>query len=36
VSREGHEVRYFVGDKQERDIADGFAAKSKDWEKDKD
>ena len=34
VSKEGHEVRYFIADKQERDIADGFVAKSKDWEKD--
>src|SRR3984893_4311533 len=25
-----------IGDKKERDIADGFVAKSKDWEKDKD
>src|SRR5271170_7809834 len=36
VSKEGHEVRYFIGDKKEKDIADGFVAKSKDWEKDKD
>jgi len=36
VSKEGHEVRYFIGDKKERDIADGFVAKSKDWEKDVD
>ena len=36
VSKEGHEVRYFIGDKKERDIADGFVAKSKDWEKDDD
>jgi len=34
VSKEGHEVRYFIGDKKEKDIADGFVAKSKDWEKD--
>src|ERR1700724_3185085 len=34
VSKEGHEVRYFIGDKKEGDIADGFVAKSKDWEKD--
>jgi phosphoribosylamine--glycine ligase len=34
VSKEGHEVRYFIADKKERDIADGFVAKSKDWEKD--
>src|ERR1700729_3654061 len=36
VSKEGHEARYFIQDKKERDIADGFVAKSKDWEKDAD
>ena len=36
VSKEGHEVRYFIGDEKERDIGDGFVAKSKDWEKDVD
>ena len=36
VSKEGHEVRYYIQDKKERDIADGFVAKSKDWEKDAD
>ena len=36
VSKEGHEVRYFIADKKEADIADGFVAKSKDWEKDAD
>src|SRR5208283_2325286 len=36
VSKEGHEVRYFIGDKKEKDIGDGFVAKSKDWEKDLD
>jgi phosphoribosylamine--glycine ligase len=36
VSKEGHEVRYFIGDKKEKDIADGFVAKCKDWEKDAD
>jgi phosphoribosylamine--glycine ligase len=36
VSKEGHEVRYYIADKKERDIADGFVAKSKDWEKDAD
>src|ERR1700746_566182 len=34
VSKEGHEVRYYIQDKKERDIADGFVAKCKDWEKD--
>ena len=36
VSKEGHEVHYFIGDKKERDIGDGFVAKSKEWEKDVD
>src|SRR6185295_47912 len=36
VSKEGHDVRYFIEDKKERDIADGFVAKSKDWQKDVD
>ena len=36
VSKEGHEVRYFIKDEKERDIADGFVAKSNDWEKDSD
>src|SRR5579871_4876954 len=36
VSKEGHEVRYFIADKKERDIGDGFVAKTKDWEKDVD
>src|ERR1700693_5296949 len=36
VSKEGHEVRYFIGDKKERDLGDGFVAKSKNWEKDVD
>jgi hypothetical protein len=36
VSKQGHEARYFIGDKKEGDIADGFVAKSKDWEKDVD
>ena len=34
VSKEGHEVRYYIDDEKERDIADGFVAKSTDWEKD--
>jgi phosphoribosylamine---glycine ligase len=36
VLKEGHEVRYFIGDEEERDIADGFVPKSDDWEKDVD
>lgn len=34
VTKEGHEVRYFIEAEKERDIADGFVAKSTDWEKD--
>ena len=36
VSKEGHEVRYYIKDQKESDIADGFVAKSDDWEKDAD
>ena len=36
VLKEGHEVRYFIGDKEEKDIADGFVPKTEDWEKDVD
>ena len=36
VLKEGHEVRYFIGDEEEKDIADGFVPKSDDWEKDVD
>src|SRR5262245_38117729 len=34
VSKEGHEVRYFIGSESERDIADGFVTKTADWKKD--
>ncbi len=36
VLKEGHEVRYFIGDAEEKDIADGFVPKTDDWEKDVD
>jgi phosphoribosylamine--glycine ligase len=36
VRKEGHEVRYFIGDPEEKDIADGFVPKTDDWEKDVD
>jgi phosphoribosylamine--glycine ligase len=36
VQKEGHEVRYFIADEKEKDIADGFVPKSEDWEKDVD
>ena len=34
VLKEGHEVRYYIDDEKERDIADGFVPKIEDWEKD--
>ena len=36
VSKEGHEVRYFIGTDSEADIADGFVPKTRDWENDVD
>src|SRR6476659_8453430 len=36
VLKEGHEARYFIGDAEEKDIADGFVPKTDDWEKDVD
>src|SRR4029077_16242833 len=36
VSKEGHEVRYYIKDEKEADIADGFVAKSENTEKDAD
>jgi phosphoribosylamine---glycine ligase len=36
VLKEGHEVRYFIGDPEEKDIADGFVPKTDDWEEDVD
>jgi len=34
VSKEGHEVRYYIKDEKESDIADGFVPKSDNHEKD--
>jgi phosphoribosylamine--glycine ligase len=34
VSKEGYDVRYFIGDAKESDIGDGFVPKSDDWEAD--
>lgn len=34
VSKEGHEVRYYIKDQKESDIADGFVAKSDNLQKD--
>jgi len=36
VSKEGHSTRYFIGSESERDIADGFVPKTRDWKKDVD
>ncbi|HEX4923311.1 MAG TPA: phosphoribosylglycinamide synthetase C domain-containing protein [Bdellovibrionales bacterium] len=36
VAKEGHDVRYFIKSETEREIADGFVAKTNDWEKDVD
>ena len=36
VSKEGHEVRYYIKDQKEADIADGFVAKSENPDKDAD
>jgi len=35
VSKEGHEVRYYIKDQKEADIADGFVAKSENPEKER-
>ena len=32
IQKEGHEVRYFIGDPASRDIADGFVPKVDEWE----
>ncbi len=31
VVKEGHDVKYFIKNEQERDIADGFVPKTNDW-----
>ena len=33
VVKEGHDVKYFIKNEQERDIADGFVPKTDDWKK---
>jgi len=33
VVKEGHEVRYFIGDEKEKDICDGFVPKVREWRK---
>jgi phosphoribosylamine---glycine ligase len=36
ITKEGHNVKYFIEAKKERDIADGFVEKSENWERDVD
>jgi phosphoribosylamine---glycine ligase len=36
VAKEGHDVKYFIRNEEEREIADGFVSKSADWEQDAD
>jgi phosphoribosylamine--glycine ligase len=36
VAKEGHDVKYFIANKDERQIADGFVEKSADWRRDVD
>ncbi|MFB6120479.1 MAG: phosphoribosylamine--glycine ligase [Halobacteriaceae archaeon] len=36
VAREGHDVRYYVESETDRDIAEGFVAKTEDWRADLD
>jgi phosphoribosylamine--glycine ligase len=36
IKKEGHEVKYFIEDEDEKDIADGFVEKTDDWKKDVD
>ena len=36
VTKEGNDVRYFIGNEEEREIADGFVEKSTDWRQDVD
>ncbi|MFH1510682.1 MAG: hypothetical protein ABIF10_03240 [Candidatus Woesearchaeota archaeon] len=36
IFKEGHDVKYFIADAGEKDVADGFVPKTDDWEKDAD
>ncbi|MBI3098760.1 MAG: phosphoribosylamine--glycine ligase [Planctomycetes bacterium] len=36
VQKEGHEVKYWIQSKADRDVADGFVPKCDDWEKETD
>jgi len=36
VKKEGHDVKYFIRDKSQRDVCDGFVQKTEDWKAEKD
>lgn len=36
VHKEGHDVKYFIQNEEDREIADGFVPKTNDWQKDVD
>ena len=36
IKREGHNVKYYIENKSEKDIGDGFVEKSENWKKDAD
>ena len=36
VAKEGHNVKYFIEDKTQKEIGDGFVEKSEDWKEDSD
>src|SRR5262245_46070710 len=36
VAKEGHDVKFFIADAEEREIGDGFVSKTADWEADVD
>lgn len=36
IAREGNDVKYYIGGKNEEDVADGFVKKTKDWRREVD
>ncbi len=36
IAKEGHNVKYFIGNKEEKEVAEGFVPKVDDWEKEVD
>jgi len=36
IKKEGHEVKYFIEEKNQKDVCDGFVEKTDSWEADKD